>query len=141
MGLHYNRRHAEPLTPRRSGARGRACPDAPPLRRDCATLAAMPNPPPPDDPARRAALYAQLAERVQEHPPELALPLYVADRCCGWATQAACDALRGVAQIELRPDALRIGSGLQAGEPLDALLAEVARTLREADCLRGVRAE
>ncbi len=101
----------------------------------------MPNPSRHDDPARLAALYAQLAERVQEHPPELALPLYVADRCCGWATQAACDALRGVAQIELRPDALRIGSGLQAGEPLDALLAEVARTLREADCLRGWRDE
>ncbi|MBO1114717.1 NUDIX hydrolase [Bordetella petrii] len=94
-----------------------------------------------DDPARLAALYTQLAQRVQEHPPELALPLYVADRCCGWATHAACDALGRLPQVRVQPDALRIGTGLAAGPQLDALLASVARALRDADCLRGWRDE
>ncbi|OZI16068.1 NUDIX hydrolase [Bordetella genomosp. 7] len=101
----------------------------------------MLTPPPPDAPARVAALYAQLAERVQEHPPELASPLYVADRCCGWATHAACDALRPLDQVQVQADALRIGSGLTAGPRLDALLADVALALRDADCLRGWRNE
>ncbi|MBO9354269.1 DUF4743 domain-containing protein [Bordetella petrii] len=101
----------------------------------------MPNPLSHDDPARLSALYTQLAERVQEHPPELALPLYVADRCCGWATHAARDALGRLAQVRVEPDALRIGAGLAAGPQLDALLASVAQTLREADCLRGWRNE
>lgn len=94
-----------------------------------------------DELARLAALYAQLAQRVQEHPPELAVPLYVADHCCGWATHAACDALGQLAQVRVQPDALRIGSGLAVGPELDTLLANVARTLREADCLRSWRDE
>ncbi|CAP40498.1 conserved hypothetical protein [Bordetella petrii] len=78
---------------------------------------------------------------MQEHPPELARPLYVADRCCGWATHAACDALGRLPAARVQADALRIGSGLAAGPELDALLASVAQTLREADCLRGWRDE
>ena len=101
----------------------------------------MPKPLSHDDPARRSALYTQLAQRVQEHPPELARPLYVADRCCGWATHAACDALGRLPAVRVQADALRIGSGLAAGPELDALLASVAQTLREADCLRGWRDE
>ncbi|HYG45741.1 MAG TPA: DUF4743 domain-containing protein [Bordetella sp.] len=94
-----------------------------------------------DDLAPLAALYTQLAARVQEHPPELALPLYVADRCCGWATHAACDALGRLAGVRVQADALRIGSGLDAGPELNILLAEVAQTLRASDCLRGWRDE
>jgi len=101
----------------------------------------MSNKPNHADPAPLAELYAQLAARVQEHPPELALPLYVADRCCGWATHAACDALGRLAQVRVQPDALRIGTGLAAGPELDALLASVAQALRQADCLRGWRDE
>ncbi|MBV7484936.1 NUDIX hydrolase family protein [Bordetella sp. BOR01] len=101
----------------------------------------MPKSPPHDDPARLAALYTQLAARVQEHPPELARPLYIADRCCGWATHAACDALGRLARVRVQADALRIGSGLEAGPDLTALLADVAQALRAADCLRGWRDE
>lgn len=94
-----------------------------------------------DEPAHMAALYAQFKQRVQEPPPELARPLYIADQCCGWATHAACDALRQLAQVRVETDALRIGAGLSVGPELNGLLAHVAQTLREADCLRGWRDE
>src|SRR5690606_21389124 len=93
------------------------------------------------EPAQMAALYAQFTQRVQEPPPELARPLYIADRCCGWATHAACDALRRLPKVQVETDALRIGAGLAIGPELNALLAQVAQTLREADCLRGWRDE
>lgn len=94
-----------------------------------------------DEPAYLTALYTQLTERVQEHPPEMARPLYIADRCCGWATHAACDALSGLAHVQVTPDALRIGAGLAPGDEISILLAQVAQTLRDADCLRGWRNE
>ncbi|MVW78449.1 NUDIX hydrolase [Bordetella sp. 02P26C-1] len=96
---------------------------------------------PIDNDAHWSARYTRLAERVQEPPPELARPLYIADHCCGWATHAACDALSQLAGVQVQPDALRIGTGLPVGAELDALLARVAQTLREADCLRGWRNE
>lgn len=94
-----------------------------------------------DESALVATLYAQLTQRVQEPPPELARPLYIADRCCGWATHAACDALAQLPEVQVQPDALRIGDGFAIGPVLNALLARVAQTLREADCLRGWRDE
>ena len=94
-----------------------------------------------DEPARLAALYAQFARRVQESPPELARPLYIAGRCCGWATHAACDALRQLAHVQVEPDALRIGTELSVGPELNAVLTHVAQALREAGCLRGWRNE
>lgn len=94
-----------------------------------------------DQSAQLAAFYTQLTQRVQEHPPELARPLYIADRCCGWATHAACDALKHVPQVQVQADALRIGTGFTAGPELNALLTHVAETLRSADCLRGWRNE
>lgn len=101
----------------------------------------MPNTSFQDDPGRWAARYAQLAQRVQEHPPELARPLYIADRCCGWVTHAVCDALSQLAQVRVERDALRIGAGLAVGAEMNTLLAQVAQTLRDADCLRGWREE
>jgi len=94
-----------------------------------------------DEAAHLAALYAQFAERVQESPPNLARPLYVAGRCCGWATHAACDALRHLPGVQVDPDALRIGAEAATGTELNVLLTQVAQTLREAGCLRGWRDE
>lgn len=94
-----------------------------------------------DELGHLTALYTQLTQRVEEPPPELARPLYIAGRCCGWATQAACDALKDMPQVQVQADALRIGSTLAVGAELDALLAQIAHTLREADCLRGWRDE
>jgi isopentenyldiphosphate isomerase len=96
---------------------------------------------PIEDDAHWAARYTRLAERVQEPPPELARPLYIADHCCGWATHAACDALSELAEVRVQADALRIGQGMSVGPALDALLSRVAQTLRDADCLRGWRNE
>lgn len=94
-----------------------------------------------DEAGQLAALYAQLSERVQDSPPEQARPLYIANRCCGWATHAACDALSTLPHVQVQPDALRIGDEQAIGPALDHTLAQVADTLREAGCLRGWRNE
>lgn len=101
----------------------------------------MLNAPIEDDTALWTTRYAQLAGRVQEPPPEMARRLYIADHCCGWATHAACDALAQLADVRVEPDALRIGAGMTVGAALDDLLARVAQTLRDADCLRTWRDE
>ncbi|WP_156773973.1 NUDIX hydrolase [Bordetella bronchialis] len=86
-------------------------------------------------------LYAALRARAQEPDPPLSRALYIAGHRCGQATLAACDALRGRPGVDIQADALRLGDGMRPGPALDALLAGVARTLREADCLRGWRDE
>ncbi|WP_094849802.1 NUDIX hydrolase [Bordetella genomosp. 9] len=94
-----------------------------------------PCPSPSDD------LYAALRARAQEPMPSSSRVLYIAGHRCGHATLAACDALRGLAGVSADADSLRLADGLAGGPALDALLATVARTLREADCLRGWRDE
>ncbi|QGC68345.1 NUDIX hydrolase [Bordetella parapertussis] len=92
---------------------------------------------------RLTRLYAELGQRAQALPPDQARPLYIAGHCCGWVTHAACDALRASGLADLQPDAdgLRIGADLAPGPTLDALLAQVAQSLRDARCLRGWRDE
>jgi isopentenyldiphosphate isomerase len=92
-------------------------------------------------PASLAALRASLQARAQEAPPSLSRPLYVAGRRCGRATLAACDALRGSPGITLDDNALHLGADMEPGAGLNRLLAEIAQTLRNADCLRGWRDE
>ncbi|MDQ2186475.1 NUDIX domain-containing protein [Alcaligenaceae bacterium A4P071] len=94
--------------------------------------------------ARRDALtelYAQLNARAQEAPPERAHRLWIGGHVCGWATDAAWDALRHVPGVVAREGALHIGADLAPGAPLNALLADVADTMRQAQCLRGWRNE
>lgn len=86
-------------------------------------------------------LYAALRARAQEPAPVGVHALYIAGRRCGWATHAACDALRGAAHIESDTDALRIGAAQIPGAALDAVLAQAAQRLRQANCLRGWRDE
>lgn len=88
-----------------------------------------------------ARLYDTLSQRAQEPHPEQARSVSIAGLSCGWATLAACDALRHLEQVEILPGSLRIGPTLQPGPQLNALLAQVAQTLRAADCLRGWRDE
>jgi 8-oxo-dGTP pyrophosphatase MutT (NUDIX family) len=92
-------------------------------------------------PISRADLHAALRDRALEPPPALSRAAYIADRRCGHATLAACDALRGHAGVRLEGDTLRIADGMTAGAALDQLLASIARALRDADCLRGWRNE
>ena len=60
-------------------------------------------------------LYAALCARAQEPAPEGARALYIAGRRCGWATHAACDALRDAPETQSDGTALRIGEGLAPG--------------------------
>ncbi|QVQ25273.1 NUDIX hydrolase [Achromobacter deleyi] len=86
-------------------------------------------------------LYAALCARAQEPAPEGAHALYIAGRRCGWATHAACDALRGAPRIDSNDAELRIGEGMEPGKELDAVLEQAAELLRQANCLRGWRDE
>ncbi|KOF52518.1 MULTISPECIES: NUDIX domain-containing protein [unclassified Achromobacter] len=86
-------------------------------------------------------LYARLRVRAQEPAPDGARILYIAGRRCGWATHAACDALRGVAHVESDGQTLRIGAGLAPGDALNEVLERSAQALRQANCLRGWRDE
>ncbi len=86
-------------------------------------------------------LYAALNARAQELPPDGARKLYVAGHCCGWATHAACDALRSDPQVLIDANTMHIAPALTPGEALNAVLSNVANQLREAHCLRGWRDE
>lgn len=98
-------------------------------------------PDPTEQASRLAQLYDRLGARAHELPPQLARPLYLAGHCCGWATHAACDALRGTGLADIEPDALRLAPGLEPGPQLDEALAHIAQALRDANCLRGWRDE
>ncbi|KNE26503.1 MULTISPECIES: NUDIX hydrolase [Achromobacter] len=86
-------------------------------------------------------LYADLCARAQEAAPEGAHALYIAGRRCGWATHAACDALRDAPGIVCDDAALHIGAHLSPGAALNAVLENTAQLLRQANCLRGWRDE
>ncbi|MEI2415421.1 DUF4743 domain-containing protein [Orrella sp. JC864] len=101
----------------------------------------MPDHPLPATPAQLQALYARLCAAAQETPYEGSLPLWVAARRCGWATPAACAALRALPGVRLGPDRLDIGADLAPGAGLNALLAQAAQALRQAGCVRGWRNE
>ncbi|MDH0734573.1 NUDIX hydrolase [Achromobacter spanius] len=86
-------------------------------------------------------LYADLCARAQEPAPDGAHALYIAGRRCGWATHAACDALRDAPGVICDDAALHIGAHLTPGAALNAVLENTAQLLRQANCLRGWRDE
>ena len=88
-----------------------------------------------------AARYAQLNLRAQETPPQPPHHVLIAGHVCGWITQAATDAIRHLPYVSAEPRGLHIAPDARPGPALDAMLAEIAATLREADCLRGWRNE
>jgi len=88
-----------------------------------------------------APLYDTLLARANEAPPELALPLSLAGRPCGWITQAARDALHGAGLAATEGGVTQLLPGHTPGPQLDTALAQVALVLREAGCLRGWRNE
>ncbi|CUI45892.1 NUDIX hydrolase [Achromobacter kerstersii] len=92
-------------------------------------------------PKQLSDLYAELCARAQEPAPDGAHALYIAGRRCGWATHAACDALRGAPGIDCDDTALHIGAALAPGAALNAVLEQTAELLRQANCLRGWRDE
>ncbi|MGB3430369.1 NUDIX domain-containing protein [Achromobacter sp.] len=92
-------------------------------------------------PKQLSDLYADLRARAQEPAPEGARALYIAGRRCGWATHAACDALRDARGIATDGETLRIGADLHPGADLNSVLEQAAQLLRQANCLRGWRDE
>ncbi|CAB3662887.1 NUDIX hydrolase [Achromobacter pestifer] len=92
-------------------------------------------------PKQLSDLYADLCARAQEPAPDGAHALYIAGRRCGWATHAACDALRDAPRVTCDDTSLRIGQDLMPGAELNAVLENVAELLRRANCLRGWRDE
>ncbi len=86
-------------------------------------------------------LYSQLLAKTQESPHPTSRALFIAGWRCGWATPAACEAMVSLPYIRIAPKAVHIGEGWQPGVALDALLADVAIALHEADCLKSWRNE
>lgn len=90
---------------------------------------------------RLEQLDAGLREKALQAPPDHARPVHIAGHRCGWATLAACDALRDSGLVQLTEQGLYLLPDLQPGAALDTALAEVAQVLRDARCLRGWRDE
>jgi len=82
-----------------------------------------------------------LLERADQEPAPGSLPLFIAGYGCGWLFPGASQALTGINGVLLSPCAAHLGENLPLGEPLDALLAEVALTLKAAGCAPGWRNE
>lgn len=91
--------------------------------------------------ARLSLLEADLRAQAVQAPPDHARPVHLAGQRCGWATLAACDALRDTGLVRLEDQALQLLPGLMPGPALDAGLARIADALRQARCLRGWRDE
>jgi 8-oxo-dGTP pyrophosphatase MutT (NUDIX family) len=91
--------------------------------------------------AQARGLYALLQERAVEPAQALSRPVFVAGVPCGLATLAACDALRHLAGVRVEKEALWLGVNPGVDSGINTLLAEVAQTLRDANCLRGWRDE
>jgi len=97
----------------------------------------------------RQTLTARLNARwtaAQEPPPPGALPLYIANRRCGWITaraQAVLAETTGLANDNTRDDGKvwHIGHGLSLGDALNDRLRVTAMALRDAGCLPGWRDE
>jgi isopentenyldiphosphate isomerase len=69
------------------------------------------------------------------------VPLFIAGHRCGWLFSKAAQALLGLNSFKLSQDSAQIGQLLGAGPELNALLALVAATLRQAGCAPGWRNE
>ena len=69
------------------------------------------------------------------------LPLFISGSRCGWLFSKAANALTGLNDVEISPDSAQIGQSMPPGPELNALLALVASTLRQAGCAPGWRNE
>lgn len=69
------------------------------------------------------------------------VPLFIADCRCGWLFLRAAQALIGLNGVEVSQGSTHIGRTMGAGAELNALLATVAITLRQANCAPGWRDE
>lgn len=87
------------------------------------------------------ARYKQLVRRIQQLPPIGSRPLTVSGRVAGWITAKATSHIQGLPGVDIEPEAVHIMAAPRKRMPLNAVLAGVAHTLKEARCLRGWRNE
>jgi 8-oxo-dGTP pyrophosphatase MutT (NUDIX family) len=101
----------------------------------------MPSPRVSLDPGSLQQLLADLLSRANQPPQAESLPLFIAGQRCGWLFAKAAQALKGLKHVEISHDSAHIGHFVSSGPELNALLAAVATTLRQAGCAPGWRNE
>lgn len=99
-----------------------------------------------DTPARNmagaiSARYQQLAKRIQQLPPVGSRPLTVGGRVAGWITSKATTHLQGLPGVHIEDEAVHITAVPRQRLPLNAVLAQLAVSLKDTGCLRGWRNE
>ena len=93
------------------------------------------------DPDALRRLLDDLLGRANQRPQTESLPLFISGQRCGWLFAKAAQALAGLKHVEISPDSAHIGRLMGSGHELNALLATVATTLRQAGCAPGWRNE
>jgi len=93
------------------------------------------------DPGSLQQLLADLLGRANQPAQAESLPLSILGRRCGWLFAKAAQALEGLKDVEISQDSAHIGRLMGSGSELNALLATVATTLRQAGCAPGWRNE
>ena len=93
------------------------------------------------DPDALRRLLDDLLGRANQRPQTESLPLFISGQRCGWLFAKAAQALAGLKHVEISPDSAHIGRLMGSGPELNALLATVATTLRQAGCAPGWRNE
>lgn len=99
-----------------------------------------------DAPARNmtaaiSARYQQLAKRIQQLPPVGSRPLTVAGKVAGWITAKATNHLDGLPGVHIEDEAVHITAAPRQRLPLNAVMAQLAVSLKDTGCLRGWRNE
>ena len=78
---------------------------------------------------------------VQHLPPKGARPLTVAGRVAGWATLRATECMAQMPGVRVSDEAVHVAAVPRERLPLDAVMQQIALTLRDHGCLRGWRDE
>ena len=86
-------------------------------------------------------LLSDLLSRASQPVQSDSVPLCIADNRCGWLFSRAAQALIGLDGVEVSQGSAHVGRSMSAGAELNALLATVAITLRQAGCAPGWRNE
>ncbi len=87
------------------------------------------------------ARYQQLTKRIQQLPLSGSRPLTVAGRVAGWITAKATGHIDGLPGIHVEDEAVHITAAPRQRLPLNAVLAQLAISLKDTGCLRGWRNE
>jgi isopentenyldiphosphate isomerase len=82
-----------------------------------------------------------LVPRIQHLPPAGSRPLTVAGRVAGWATSRAAGALRNQPGIRVDHEAVHVVADTFQKMGLNAVMAQAARVLNDAGCVRSWRNE